>query len=145
MISVPHGLPSYIPYLFCTRYFTPPSHAQMRCSTFPLHLAISLFLSCPSRPTSFFTVYRSILSPSPSHLHAHHIHLTLSPLFYLSTFVLYPQSSSLPLAFFPYIQKPHVGSASNLHMLGSPFVLLVQGPHNAVSSAQDPLCADLIR
>lgn len=56
-----------------------------------------------------------------------------------------PPSSTLPLGFSPYIQKPHGGSASNLHMLGSPFVLLVQGPHNAVSSARDPLCADLIR
>lgn len=30
-------------------------------------------------------------------------------------------------------------------MLGSSFVLLVQGPHNVVSRTQDPLSADLIR
>lgn len=121
-------------------------YAQMCCSTFPPHLSISFVLSCTSLPTSLSTVYRSILSPSLSHLHAHHIHLILYPLFYLSTFfhLLYP-SLLLLLTFSPYIQKPHGGSASNLHMLGSPFVLLVQGPHNAVSSAQDPLSADLIR
>lgn len=50
------------------------------------------------------------------------------------------------LFFFPpYVQKPHGVSASNLNMLGSPFVLLVQRPHNAASIAQDPLSADLIR
>lgn len=97
-------------------------------------------------------VYRSILSPSLSRLHVHPIHLTLDcalPLYeiFLTTIALTPSPSfTLPLAFFsPYVQKPHGGSASNLYMLGSPFVLLVQRPHNAASSAQDPLSADLIR
>lgn len=58
-------------------------YAQMYCSTFPPHLSISFFFSCTSLPTSPSTVYRSVLSPSRSHLPAHHIHLTLSPPLYL--------------------------------------------------------------
>lgn len=89
------------------------------------------------------------------HLHMHTIHLPLYSLVYLFDFsqLLDPSPrltafSSLA-AFFSsslqHVQKPHGGSASNLNMLGFPFVFLVQRPHNAASIAQDPLSADLIR
>lgn len=139
-------------YHSITRYFSPPPTVYARGTLLPFFPSL-FFSSRSSLPTSLSMVYRFILSLSLFHLHAHHIHLTFSPLLYLPYFFFFyllhpsapPPNSTLPLACSPYIQKPHGGSASNLNMLGSPFVLLVQGPHNAVSSARDPLSADLIR
>lgn len=107
------------------------SHTSL--STSP-HLLLfrssSFFLSSPLTPHAPYA-----LSSAPLFLKCFPPSTSLTP----------PPCSTLPLAFSPYNQKPHGGSASNLNMLGSPFVLLVLGPHNAVSRVQDPLSADLIR
>lgn len=160
MTSVPHGVhcpshlnPPFFPYQSSIRYFTPPPlcpDALLHISSPFFHLFLPLlhFTSHISLHSLLFNSF-SFTLPSPCPPHPPY---TLFPLFYLSKFfhVLYhslllllPVSPSLLL--FLHIQKPHGGSASNLNVLGSPFVLLVQGPHNAVSSAQDPLRADLIR
>ncbi len=98
MTSVPHGLlclshhlSLFFPYQSSTRYFTPPP----LCPDTPHFLSIFPSLSSSSAlhfpPLS--TVYRSILSPSLSHLHAHHIHCSTFPNF--STSYIPPSSSFL--------------------------------------------------
>lgn len=111
---------------------------------FPLLLHFTFHLSLSWSVIHFSLLY--YLIPMPTTPTSNFILCSISlNFFHPPHSLLFPCSFTLLLAFSPYIQKPHGGSASNLHMLGSPFVLLVQGPHNAVFSAQDPLSADLIR
>lgn len=89
-----------------------------------LSSAISMYTRFPFHSThwSTFLIFRNDLI-------SHHVSL------------LSPPSPPSP----QHVQKPHGGSASNLNMLGFPFVFLVQRPHNAACIAEDPLSADLIR
>ena len=142
-------------YHSVTRYFAPPPIQFMPVAL--LHICSPSFHLFSSPPTlhfpplspwsiaSFFLIHSPISMPTTSTSHSLLCSTFLIFFFHLLHPSTPPPSSTLPLAFSPYIQKPHGGSASNLNMLGSPFVLLVQGPHNAVSSARDPPSADLIR
>ena len=72
-------------YHSITRYFSPPPTVYARGTLLPFFPSL-FFSSRSSLPTSLSMVYRFILSLSLFHLHAHHIHLTFSPLLYLPYF-----------------------------------------------------------
>lgn len=104
----------------------------------------------PSFHGPFLSVlFSSIAMCMPFTLHSTHFSTFLIFRNYLIPHCVSEFPPTLIFFFFlflpPYVQKPHGGSASNLNMLGFPFVFLVQRPHNAASTGRDPLSADLIR